>query len=136
MVVLFSSSARHLVKLALFGGIAVISFFFLRRGLFSSTPLVFVSILTMLFLPHSHPSAVYMWMMILGGVAFAYTLSRQLPAVVLMGVVVVLMVTAYTGFLAVVAYQTLDPPAFTVFLSVLYLFWYGWVHEHPRLPYR
>lgn len=133
--ILFFSGARLLVKIALLGAISVISFYYILYGLFSSTPLVFVSILTMLFLPHSHPSAVYMWMIILGGVAFVYTLARYLPVIILLGIIVVLFVTGYTAFLAVAAYHALDPPAFTVFLSVLYLFWYAGVHHHPRLRY-
>jgi hypothetical protein len=135
-IVLFLSSVPTLVKSILFVAASAVSAYLLHRGFFGSTPLVVVSVLTMLFLPSPHPSAVYLWLTILGGVGIAATLSQLLPAVLLLGVVVVLLVTAYAGMLIMAAYYALDPPAFTVLLSILYLVWYGWVREHPRLRHR
>lgn len=125
------SSARLLVKLALFGAATVLSACFLHRNLFSTTPLVVLFILALLFLPGGHPSAVYLVLAILGVAAFSYTLAYQLPMIVLLILLVTSIVTAYAAFLVVLAYTTLDSSAFTVFLSILYLAWYGWVHENP-----
>jgi hypothetical protein len=125
------SSARLLVKLALLGAATVLSACFLHRNLFTTTPLVFLLVLAGLFLPGGHPSAVYLWLTILGVAAFSYTLAYQLPMIVLLILLVTSIVTAYAAFLVVLAYTTLDSSAFTVFLSILYLAWYGWVHENP-----
>jgi hypothetical protein len=130
---LLVSGARLLVKIGLLGATLILSAYFLRRNLFSTTPLVFLSIFAILFLPGGHPSAMYLWFMILGGIAFLYTLARQLPAIVVLGLVVNIMVAAYVGFLVLMAYTALDSSAFVVFLSILYLAWYGWVHDHSRL---
>lgn len=130
------SSARLLVKLALFATLSALSLYLLRRNLFTTTPIVFISILVLLFLPSGHPSAVYLWFIFLGGGAFLYTLSHHLPPMVILCIVVTAMAAAYAGFLVVLAYITLDPSAFVVFLSVLYLSWYAWVHDNPlRLRY-
>jgi hypothetical protein len=132
---LFLSGARLLVKLTLLTLIGGLSLYYLHRNLFSTTPLVFLSILVLLFLPGGHPMAIYSWLTILGAATLLYTLIRQLPAIVVLGILVTLMLSGYVVFLTVLAYHTLDPPAFTVFLSVLYMVWYIWVHDHP-LRYR
>jgi hypothetical protein len=135
VALLVVSSARLLVKVALFGAATVLSVCFLQRNLFTTTPLVFLFILGLLFLPGGHPSAVYLWLALLGTSAFAYTLAYQLPMLVLLSILVTSIVAAYAAFLVVLAYTTLDSSAFTVFLSIVYLAWYGWVHENPlRLP--
>jgi hypothetical protein len=135
VALLVVSSARLLVKVALFGAATVLSVCFLQRNLFTTTPLVFLFILGLLFLPGGHPSAVYLWLALLGTSAFAYTLAYQLPMLVLLSILVTSIVAAYAAFLVVLAYSTLDSSAFTVFLSIVYLAWYGWVHENPlRLP--
>ena len=135
VALLVVSSARLLVKVALFGAATVLSVCFLQRNLFSTTPLMFLFILGLLFLPGGHPSAVYLWLALLGTSAFAYTLAYQLPMLVLLSILVTSIVAAYAAFLVVLAYTTLDSSAFTVFLSIVYLAWYGWVHENPlRLP--
>jgi hypothetical protein len=124
------------VKVALFASLSALSFYFVRRNLFTTTPLVFLSILALLFLPGGNPSAVYLWFIILGGIAFVYTLGQHLPAMLLLRILVTAMTAAYTGFFVVLAYVTLDPSAFVVFLSVLYLSWYAWLHDTPlRLRY-
>jgi hypothetical protein len=128
---LFLSGARLLVKLALFASLSMISLYFLHSNLWGTTPVVSLGILAVLFLPGGHGSAVYSWITILGGIALIYTLARQMPTVVLLRLVVSLMVSVYAGLLSVVAFHSLDAAAFTVFLSVLYLFWFGWVHAHP-----
>ena len=136
ITLLLISSARLLVKVALFASLSALSFYFVRRNLFTTTPLVFLSILALLFLPGGNPSAVYLWFIILGGIAFVYTLGQHLPAMLLLRILVTAMTAAYTGFFVVLAYVTLDPSAFVVFLSVLYLSWYAWLHDTPlRLRY-
>lgn len=133
---LFFSTARLLVKFPLFGMITLLSIYFLRCNLLTSTPFVFIFILTLLFLPGGHASANYMWLTTIGMIAFVYTLARQLPAIILLGILVTAILAAYAGFILVLAYQNLDAPAFTVFFSVLYLVWYSWVHDNPlRLRY-
>ena len=131
---LFFSTARLFVKLVLFSATSVLSLHFLRRNLFDTTPLVFISILAILFLPGGSPSAMYIWIMILGVIAFVYTLAQYLSALVLLSIVVSTMLAAYAGFIVVLSYHVLDSPAFTVFVSVLYLSWYAWLHSrYPRL---
>jgi hypothetical protein len=131
VALLVVSSARLLVKIALLGAATVLSSYFLHRNLFSTTPVVFLLILACLFLPGGHPSAVYLWLAVLGAAAFSYTLAYQLPMIVLLVILVTSIVAAYTGFLVLLAYTTLDSSAFTVFLSLVYLAWYGWVHDTP-----
>ena len=126
---LFFSNARIFVKLLLFASTAVLSLFFLRRNLFDTTPVVFTSILAILFLPGGNPAVVYIWMFILGVLAFVYTLSQYLSAIALLSIVVTSMVAAYVGFFVVMSYHVLDSAAFTVFISVLYLAWYAWLHS-------
>jgi len=128
---LFVSSARLLVKLALFGGFSLASLYFLRRNLWATTPIVFLGVLILLFLPGSNSSAVYMFLTAIGAVALVYTLARQIPMIIVLRVVVTLMVGAYVGFLTILTYTILDTPAFTVYISVLYLFWFAWVHDNP-----
>lgn len=126
---LFFSTARIFVKLMLFLSTAVLSLHFLRRNLFDTTPIVFVSILAILFLPGGDPTAMYLWIFILGVLAFVYTLAQYLSAVVLLSIVISTMIAAYTGFFVVMTYHVLDSPAFTVFVTVLYLTWYAWLHS-------
>ena len=131
VVLLFVSSARLLVKLALFGVSALLSFYFLRRNLFSTTPLVCLFVLMLLFLPGGHPAAAYMWLVLLGGAAFLVTLTRQIPEYILLGIVITLILSGYIGFLTFFSYIALDSAAFTVYLSVLYLSWYAWLYGRP-----
>jgi hypothetical protein len=131
VALLVISSARLLVKIALLGAAAALSACFLHRNLFSTTPLVSLFILALLFLPGGHPTTVYLVLAILGVAAFSYTLAYQLPMIVLLILLVTSIGTAYAAFLVVLAYTTLDSSAFTVFLSILYLAWYAWVHENP-----
>jgi hypothetical protein len=123
------------VKLALFGALGALSLFFLRRNLFHTTPLAFLAILALLFLPENHPATAYRWLAVLGGIAFVYSLVREIPPIVLLGGVVKTIVAAYVGVLIFFAYHVLDPPGFTVFLSVVYLTWYAWIHARPRLRF-
>ena len=77
------------------------------------------------------------WLIVLGVIAIFYTLARQLPAILLLGLLVTLMLAGYVTFLTMFAYHSLDSPAFTVYLSILYLLWYGWIHDQQpllRLP--
>jgi len=128
------SQVRLMVKLFLFGiGICVCAYLLSRR-LISSTPLVFISILALLILPGGHSMAMTMWLIILGVFVVLYTLGRQLPALLLLSVLVTLILAGYVTFLTMFAYHSLDSPAFTVYLSVVYLLWYAWIHNHPRLP--
>ncbi len=126
---LFFSTARIFVKLMLFLSTAVLSLHYLRRNLFDTTPIIFISILGMLFLPGGDPTAMYLWILILGVIAFVYTLAQYLSALVLLSIVVSTMIAAYAGFFVVMTYHVLDSPAFTVFISVLYLTWYAWLHS-------
>ena len=128
---LFVSNARVLVKLALFGVFSLVSLYFLRRNLWATTPIVFIGILILLFLPGGHPSATYMFLTVLGVVTLVYTLARQIPMTVILRVLVTLMVGAYVAFLTIMTYTMLDAPGFTVYTSVLYLLWFAWVHDHP-----
>ena len=73
------------------------------------------------------------WLILIGILAIFYTLSRQIPAFLLLSIVVTLMVAGYVAFLTTFAFHALDSPAFTVYLSILYLLWYAWVHDIPRL---
>lgn len=133
---LLMSEVRLLVKLVLLGVTCLITTYFYARQLFSSTPLVFLSILVLLFLPHGHPSAVFIWLVLLGGIAFFYTLSIYIPAIFILGIVVTLILLAYAAFVTFFAYQHLDTFAFVVYLGLMYLFWYGWLHDSPPLRYR
>lgn len=133
---LLFSNARLLVKLALLGAACLVTTYFYVRELFSSTPLVFLSILVFLFLPHSHPAAVSVWLSLFAGIAFLYTLSTYMPAVFVLGIVVMLILLAYVAFATFFAFHNLDTFAFAVYIGLVYLFWYGWVHDRPPLRYR
>ena len=128
---LFLSRTRLLVKLSLFATLSLACLYFLRRNLWATTPLVFVGILVMIFLPGSHPSAVYTFLSVLGFLALVYTLARQIPMIIVLRILVTLMVGAYIAFLTLVSYTMLDAFAFTVYISVLYLLWFAWVHDNP-----
>jgi hypothetical protein len=52
---------------------------------------------------------------------------------IILALTVAVFLSGYVGFLMVLAYHTLDPPAFTALLGLLYLGWYGCMHERPRL---
>ena len=134
---LLLSQVRTLVKLFLFGVGLSVCLYLLRRRLMNCTPLVFISVLALLILPGGHSMAMTMWLMVLGLVMILYTLVRQLPAILLLTVLVTMMLGGYVAFLTMFAYHSLDSPAFTVYLSVLYLSWYAWVHDQRpllRLP--
>ena len=133
VTLLIVSSARLIAKFALLTAIGALSFFFLRRNLFNTTPLVLLTIIALLFLPGNHPAAAHSWLAILGGIAFAYTIVYEMPIDILLMIVVKTLIGAYSGFLIFFAYHALDPAAFTVFLSVFYLAWYAWIREHSRL---
>lgn len=128
---LFLSNARLLAKLSLFTTFLLVALYFLRRNLWATTPLVFVGILVLLFLPDMHPSAVYTFFGVLGLITFVYTLARQIPMIIVLRILVTLMVGAYIGFLTLLSYTMLDTFAFTVYISVLYLLWFAWVHDNP-----
>lgn len=133
---LFFSNARLLMKLALLGTAFLVTAYFYVRELFSPTPLVFLSILVLLFLPHSHPAAVMTWLILFAALAFLYTISIYIPAIFILGIVVTLILLTYVAFITFFAFHSLDTFAFTVYLGVLYLFWYGWVHDSPLPRYR
>ena len=128
LTLLAVSNAWLLLKLVFLGFAVGLCVYFLRRSLVTTTPLVFLSILVLLFLPGGDPVAVYLWLATLGALAFLYTIAHQLPAGVFVGFVVMLMMMGYVGFLILLAYHTLDPPAFTALLGLVYLGWYGWIH--------
>ena len=135
--VLFFSQAAVGLKLFLLGTSALICIYLLHRHLLRSTPIVFVLIVALLILPGGHPLASSMWYTVIGLIVLIYTLARQLPAIVLLGIVVTLMLAGYVVFLTMFAYHSLDSPAFTVYLSILYLLWYAWIHDQQpilRLP--
>lgn len=133
---LLVSTSLLVVKLALLGVTGLISVYFFKRNLFGATPIIFLGILLLLFLPGAHPSAVYLWLGILGTIGFFYTLAAHIPAVFVLGIVVTLVVMIYVSFLTIMAYNHLDRTAFSVYLGVLFLFWYGWVHDGPAARYR
>jgi hypothetical protein len=130
-ILLFFSHVRILMKLFLLGMTVLLSLYFLHRGLFSTTPIVFLTILCMLFLPGGHPSATDLWVIALGIIVLGYTLGRQVPALMLLGILTICMVFGYVFFLTMFAYHALDTPAFTVYVSILYLSWYAWLHTRP-----
>jgi hypothetical protein len=130
-LLLVISGVRLLVKTALFGAMSLLCLYYLYRNLWGTTPIVFLGILALLFLPSAHIDAVYLWMGLLGMLAFLYTLAREIPPIILLRIVVTFLVFSYIGFLTVVAYNALDSQAFTVYISVMYLLWSGWVHDHP-----
>jgi len=125
------SKARLLVKLVLLGVTVMLSVYFLHRGLFTVTPFVFLAILVLLFLPGGDPTAIYLWLTCLGAVAFLCTLAHHIPARIVLTFMFTLFFSGYVGFLIILAYHTLDPPAFTVLLGLLYFGWYAWVHAPP-----
>jgi len=137
LATLLVSQVRIIMKLFLFGvGISVCAYL-LHRRLLTSTPLVFVSIIAILMIPGGHSMAMTTWLIVLGVITIFYTLARQLPAILLLGLLVTLMLAGYVMFLTMFAYHSLDSPAFTVYLSILYLMWYAWIHDQQpllRLP--
>jgi hypothetical protein len=130
---LFFSEVSWVVKVGLFIGIAGITIVYSRRNLLGTTPFVFLTILSILFLPRVDATLAYIWLGILGTFATFYTLSHFVPAIFLLGIVITLMVSLYTAILTFVAYNSLDRFAFTVYLYFVYLLWYGWIREQPRL---
>jgi len=132
---LLFSNVRVLVKVVLLLMTVGISLFFLHHNLFSMTPLVFVSIIALLCLPGGHPMATNIWFIIVAVIMVVYTLARQFPAMVLLAVLVTLLLASYVIFLTMFAYHSLDSPAFTVYLSVIYLAWYAWLHNETRLRF-
>lgn len=133
---LFVSNVRLLVKVVLMGITSLITGYFFHRNLFGTTPIVFVLIFLVLFLPGGHPSAVYLWLAIIGILGFLYMLTIWVPAIFIAGLLITGMLALYVGFITVVAYQYLDPAAFSAYMGVLYLLWYGFVHDRPFPRYR
>ena len=132
-VLLFFSSSKLSVKLVLFLATNLLYLYFLRRNLFDITSAFFITILVILFLPGGHPNVIYIWIIILGVLAFVYTLIQFLPGIVVLGIVAGTIVAGYTGFLLLLSYHVLDSSAFTVLVSVLYMAWYAWLHARLRL---
>jgi len=133
-LLLLFSSALPIVKIVLFILMSGLCFYFFRRKLFDITTMSFLTILLILFVPGGNPNAMYMCILILGISAFIYTLSCFLPAHVVLSIVVGAFISAYTGFIVVVLHHTLDSSAFGVFISVLYMAWYAWLHARLRMP--
>lgn len=133
-LLLLFSSALPIVKIVLFILMSGLCFYFFRRKLFDITTMSFLAILLILFVPGGNPNAMYMCILILGISAFIYTLSCFLPAHVVLSIVVGAFISAYTGFIVVVLHHTLDSSAFGVFISVLYMAWYAWLHARLRMP--
>lgn len=133
IVALLVSQVAIPVKVFLFGLGFFICAYLLHRRLLDSTPVTFIAILAILILPGGHSMALTMLFITFGVLAVVYTIARQIPAILLLSVVVTLMLAGYAAFLTMFAYHALDSPAFTVYLSILYLLWYAWVHDLPRL---
>lgn len=133
LILLSLSQIRILMKLFLLGLSVLMTFHFFRRGLFSITPIVFLTILCLLFLPGGHPSATNIWFVVIAVLMIGYTLGQQVPAMVLLGILFTLLLSGYVMFLTMFAYHAFDTPAFTVYISTLYLGWYAWMNAHPRL---
>ena len=133
---LLLSETRLLIKLVLLGATCLVTTYFYARQLFSTTPIVFLSILVLLFLPQSHPAAVTTWLILLAGLAFLYTMSVYIPVIFILGIVITLILLAYVAFVTFFAFHHLDTFAFAVYLGLVYLFWYGWVHDRPAVRYR
>lgn len=132
---LFASDARFVAKVMLMGSIALLTFYYVKRNFWGPTPLVFLGILTILFIPRANPVVACIWLAILGSAAVVYTLSFFVPVLFVLGIVVTLFMSMYIGMLTYAAYGVLDNFAFTVYVCVLYLVWYGWVQERPRLRF-
>ena len=130
---LLVSNAFVIVKFCLLATVALLSLYFLRSRLIGTTPLTFLVILVMLFFPGGHRDAIHMYIAVLGLIAFMYTLSRQMSAIMLLGLVVTTMVALYCAFFLFLAYHALDPPAFAVLVCIYFMAWYGWIHTHMRL---
>lgn len=130
---LFFSSSKLIVKLILFLATSLLYLYFLRRNLFDITSAFSITVLVILFLPGGHPSAIYIWILILGLLAFVYTLMQFLPGIVVLGIVVGTILAGYTGFLLLLSYHVLDSSAFTVLITVIYMAWYAWLHARLRL---
>lgn len=127
------SKAFVIVKFCLLATVGLLSLYFLHRRLIGTTPLAFLGILVMLFFPGGHRDAIHMYLIIIGTIAFVYTLSRQMSAIMLLGLVVTTMVALYCAFFLFLAYHALDPPAFAVLVCVYFMAWYGWINTHTRL---
>ena len=130
---LLLSTTRLGVKLILFGVTVAVALVCIRRNLLTSTPLVALSCLVLLFLPGGHPTAVTIWIIVLGALAVLYVLVSRLPPWVLLAIVITLILSAYGIFFIILAYHWLDPPAFTILVCGLYMGWYLGIHEIPRL---
>lgn len=133
-IALLVSQVTLPVKIFLFGLGFFLCAYLLHRRLLDSTPMTFIAILAILILPGGHSLAMTTWLVVIGILAVLYTLARQIPPFLLLSIVVTLMLAGYAAFLTTFAYHALDSPAFTVYLSILYLMWYAWVHDIPRLP--
>jgi hypothetical protein len=69
---------------------------------------------------------------ILGLILTVYTLAQRLSPIVVLVLLMHLLVAAYLAVLTTVMFISLNPVAFGVFLTILYLFWDLWMHA-PRL---
>lgn len=69
---------------------------------------------------------------ILGLILTVYTLARRLSPLVVLVLLMHLLVVAYLAVLTMVMFISLNPVAFGVFLTILYLLWDLWMHT-PRL---
>lgn len=128
LCLIFVSNSRLLVKCAMVGLSCLVTAYFFTMSLFNRTPILFLGILLLLFLPGAHPAAVYMWLVVFGLLAFVYILSLHVPAIFILAMFVTLTMAAYVGFFTILAYRNLDAPAFSAYLGILYLSWYGWIH--------
>jgi hypothetical protein len=127
------SNALIIVKFSLLATVALLSLYLLRFNLIETTSLTFLAILAVIFFPGGHHSAMQLYLIILGMIAFVYTLSRQMPMVMLLGLVITTMTALYSAFFIFLAFHALDPPAFTVLLSAYFMAWYGWIHTRLRI---
>lgn len=131
--ILFLSKAVIVVKFSLFATIVILSLYLLRLKLIGTSLLTAIAILAIIFFPGGHRDAIQVYIVVLGTIAFVYTLSQQMSAIMLLGLVVTTMVAIYSAFFIFLAYHALDPPAFTVLISVYFMAWYGWIHTRLRL---
>lgn len=136
VILLWLSRVDFLVKLTLFSVATLFAAFFFHQQLLTPTTLTFLGILVFLFFPGGHVSAVYTWLAVLGLIAFCYTVVLCVPMSYILMIVVAMFVFAYMAMLTFAAYANLDTSAFSVYISILFLAWYGWIRSHPRLRLR
>ena len=130
---LLYSDAFIVVKFSLGVAIAILSLYLLRLKLIGSTLLTLLACIAVIFFPGGHKDAMHMFLFVLGLVAFLYTLAHQMPAIMLLGLVVTTMVAMYSAFFIFLAFHALDPPAFTVLLCAYFMAWHVWMNMRLRL---